>query len=648
MRRWLIGAALAFAGGAPLAAATPPPPLAAYGKLPAIDSVSLSPSGRLMVSVGDVDGKRYLLVRTLTGEVKLAAPAPDALKIRDVQWVDDDHLLLTATGAALDFVDLGRAEYAFSLNVNLAKKTAAPLFAGDPRFPGFGYSVVASYVIGGKPYAFVASISKDGAEVGSRLVGRNSSGYGRYFPDLWRVDLTTGNASVATRGTPEIDEWAVAPDGAVTGFSNFHIPNSAWLLYRGDKMLMRRKSARIETELQGLGRKADAMLVFDQSQGEDQWLEVGPDGVTTRLWAGENVTSVLRSPSTGLLVGAVVDHKHFEFFDPAWQAKVTAARKPFHGWVNVVSTDEAVDKVVVHTTGAGDSGTYYLVDLTAGHADIIANDYPDVPADQVGEVRLVKYKASDGLDLDGVLTLPPGRKPERLPVVVLPHGGPIGVEDEARFDWMAQAFASRGYAVFQPNYRGSGGHGAALQNAGFGEWGRKMLSDTSDGLAEIVKEGVVDPKRACIVGFSYGGYAALAGVTVQRGLYRCAVSGSGISDLAIFQNWIENRTGLGSPEDKFLIEELGLKTPGAPSLASISPAHLAADADAPILLIHGTDNSVVPIAQSQVMAEALRAAGKTVEFQTMKNEDHWLSKSATRLETLTAAVAFVQKYNPAD
>ncbi len=165
---------------------------------------------------------------------------------------------------------------------------------------------------------------------------------------------------------------------------------------------------------------------------------------------------------------------------------------------------------------------------------------------------------------------------------------------------------------------------------------------------EIAKEGVVDPKRACIVGFSYGGYAALAGVTLQHGLYRCAVSGSGISDVGPFLNWIETREGLGGATDKYLIEELGVKTQGAPSLDSISPAHFAGRADAPILLIHGTDDSVAPIAQSQVMAGALRAAVKTVEFQTTKKEDHWLSKSSTRLDTLTAAVAFAQKYNPAD
>src|SRR5581483_4913533 len=124
-------------------------------------------------------------------------------------------------------------------------------------------------------------------------------------------------------------------------------------------------------------------------------------------------------------------------------------------------------KFIVHTSGPGDSGTYYLVDLATKRADIIANGYPDVPADAVGEVKLVDYKAGDGLALQGVLTLPPGRAANGLPVVMLPHGGPIGVHDDPEFNWMAQAFAARGYAVFQPNYRGSDGQGSSFQNAGF-------------------------------------------------------------------------------------------------------------------------------------------------------------------------------------
>ena len=137
MRRCLIGAALAFAGGVSVSAATPPAPLAAYGKLPAIDSVSLSPSGRLMVSLGDVDGKRYLLVRTVAGDVRLASLSAPALKIRNVQWVDDrPPVALRRLARRLISAILGGRSMAFpSVNVNLANKTAQPLFAHDPRSP---------------------------------------------------------------------------------------------------------------------------------------------------------------------------------------------------------------------------------------------------------------------------------------------------------------------------------------------------------------------------------------------------------------------------------------------------------------------------------------------------------------------------------
>ena len=261
---------------------------------------------------------------------------------------------------------------------------------------------------------------------------------------------------------------------------------------------------------------------------------------------------------------------------------------------------------------------------------------------------MVSYRASDGLELDGVLTLPPGREAKGLPLVLLPHGGPIGIRDQPGFDWMAQAFASRGYAVFQPNYRGSGGHGAALEQAGFGEFGRKMLSDMADGVADLAIRGVIDPRRACIVGFSYGGYAAMAGITVQHGLYRCAVSGSGLSDLNGYIQWDENIHGRGGASVKFWREAMGVNMAGAPSLAAISPVTLAARADAPLLLIHGRDDSVVPLEQSERMQRAMKAAGKPVDLVITDGEDHWLSHAASRVATLKAAVSFVQKYNPAD
>jgi dipeptidyl aminopeptidase/acylaminoacyl peptidase len=225
----------------------------------------------------------------------------------------------------------------------------------------------------------------------------------------------------------------------------------------------------------------------------------------------------------------------------------------------------------------------------------------------------------------------------------MPHGGP-GARDYPGFHWWAQAFASRGYAVLQPNFRGSTGYGAAFARAGDGEWGRKMQSDISDGLAFLVQQGIADPRRACIVGASYGGYTALAGVTLQKNLYRCAVSVAGISDPAEMISTDARESGSNATLIRVLRKEVG----SGKDLRAVSPRRFAASADAPILLVHGKDDIVVNYAQSAKMAEKLRDADKPVEFLTLPGQDHWLSKGETRLAMLEAVIAFVQKHNPAD
>jgi dipeptidyl aminopeptidase/acylaminoacyl peptidase len=247
------------------------------------------------------------------------------------------------------------------------------------------------------------------------------------------------------------------------------------------------------------------------------------------------------------------------------------------------------------------------------------------------------------LELDGILTLPPGKEPHNLPIIMFPHRGPA-TYDSAGFDWWAQAFASRGYAVFQPNFRGSTNRDEAFRRAGYGQWGRKMQTDISDGLAELARQGIIDPKRTCIMGTGYGGYAALAGVTLQQGLYRCAVAVAPISDLESFYSR-ETNASLGlNVTWRSLRQSLGHPS----TFDEVSPRRNAARADAPIMLIHGKDDTVVLFQQSSAMAGALRAAGKPHELVVLREEDHWLSRAVTRKQMLEAAMRFVQQHNPAD
>src|SRR5690606_9971004 len=167
-------------------------------------------------------------------------------------------------------------------------------------------------------------------------------------------------------------------------------------------------------------------------------------------------------------------------------------------------------------------------------------------------------------------------------------------------------FASRGYAVLQPNFRGSTEHGEEFLHAGDGEWGKKMQTDLSDGMAYLAEQGMIDPARACIVGASYGGYAALAGVTLQQDLYRCAVSVAGVSDLDLFLDREYRESGQSKDLRDEWLEMMGPRS----TLAELSPRRLAARADAPVLLIHGRDHTVVPYEQSTRMPDAPTEAGK--------------------------------------
>jgi dipeptidyl aminopeptidase/acylaminoacyl peptidase len=223
--------------------------------------------------------------------------------------------------------------------------------------------------------------------------------------------------------------------------------------------------------------------------------------------------------------------------------------------------------------------------------------------------------------------------------VMLPHGGPWG-HDALEYDYWAQFIASRGYVVIQPNFRGSTGYGTAFLRKGEGQMGLAMQDDISDGLAWAVKQGLADPKRACIVGASYGGYAAMWGVAKDPDLYRCAVSIAGVANLRREVNDFGNYL-MGS---KYRDDWQRM----TPDFAAVSPINAVDRIKAPLLLIHGKQDITVDVNQSISMAAKLRGAGKSVELVILPEADHSFTREADRLTLLTTLDSFLLKHNPAD
>jgi dipeptidyl aminopeptidase/acylaminoacyl peptidase len=358
--------------------------------------------------------------------------------------------------------------------------------------------------------------------------------------------------------------------------------------------------------------------------------------------------SLARNSRTDRIFGGtpIGSDSQFVFFDSKLQETWEKVQDLFPGeLVDLASVSEDFKRMVIVVDGHVHGYGYYLFNAVSWQFVPLGNKYSNLS--QIAETRTIHYTAQDGMKIPAFLVLPPGREPKGLPMVVLPHGGPAS-RDTANFDWWAQALASSGYAVLQSNFRGSD-LGWKYISTGFGEWGRKMQTDLSDGVGHLVREGIVDEKRVAIVGASYGGYAALAGATLEPDVYRCAVSLAGISDLVKFYKWIRAETGRrDSVSDRYLDRFLGVSGINDPLLKALSPCNHAADVNIPIMLIHGKDDTVVPFEQSKIMAKALKRAKKPYELVKLKDEDHWLSRSETRLEMLENMVSFLKRYNPPD
>lgn len=310
--------------------------------------------------------------------------------------------------------------------------------------------------------------------------------------------------------------------------------------------------------------------------------------------------------------------------------------------------DHSVDwqKLLLKIEGGFTSGMYVLHDRETGTRELIAEVRPEVSENDLGEVLAFNFAARDGLEIESIVTLPPGvdlATVSNLKTIVMPHGGPEAY-DRIGFDWMAQFFANRGYLVLQPNFRGSAGYGTSFVAEGNGEWGGKMQDDITDALYALMESGLVDRDRICIVGASYGGYAALAGGAFTPDLYKCIIAVAPVTDLNRMLKDEKRAFGRDHWVVDYWEERMADGEARQRKLRAISPAKHAERFQAPVLLIHGDRDTVVPIVQSEIMHKALKRADKEVEFIEIEGADHWLTQSNPRLQTLESVAEFVARH----
>jgi dipeptidyl aminopeptidase/acylaminoacyl peptidase len=619
---------------APIAAAQPPPP-AAFATLPAVQSPAISPDGRRIAYIARTGSGTFVYAAQLATNQADAIIGVDPSRARAVVWANDDTLILLASETETVPFAARMVESLAPFGIDLAGELRVRQLAGS-RAVGGGLFVRGRRLIG-----YDRATGRVLAPVGGVLYSVNAKN-----GDLDQVD---NNTSGFTR------DWVV-DENAVPRYRLDYRDRLDYLqiLRRTGNGLWETFVERTldlpEIDLHGLDAVGELVVGGRPLDvGRYGLYTVTPDGRRGRpVYVHDtlDLSDVYVDPYTNRVVGAEAEGERPVWFDEELARQQASLDATFADESpTILDWSQDRSRYIVQTERGDRAPLFYLYDAQERTATEIASTYPALERTTLPARLRYRYQARDGVAIPGYLTRPLGVEGP-APLVLLPHRGPMG-RDVDGFDWLAHFLATRGYAVLQPNYRGSDGYGRAWEEAGYGGWGLGVMQhDLSDGVAALVAAGIADPDRVCIVGASYGGYAALAGAAFTPELYRCAVSINGVADLRDMHTLYTSRRDFRSAAVTYWERSVGVEGQRAAreTLEAASPARHVEGIKAAVLLAHGRDDSVVLIGQSRGMERVLRAAGKAVEFVELEGADHWLSDARTRLETLVALEAFLAKH----
>lgn len=623
------------------------PTLESYGNLPSIRSMSVSPSGNRVAYLGSEAEKEFAAVYDLEQRKLIAAMDTRKIKAHAVYFATEDYVVLRASKTTKLYGFWNEFEFTAAFSWDYAKGSLKHLLGFErnlfPAQTGLG--------------RIVGRLAGTDNVIMPAYIG---SVYSTPSNDLLKVNLKNGLVTPFEEGKHETRNWLVGEDGAIIAREDYDDKDDRYEIFIYEdgwqKEIFEETDVAIpDKSLIGVTPDGSALIVAVESgeSGRTIMVALTPDGKLSDPLFAKPDADVERIIADENRVVYGVEYSGltptYEFFDPALGDLFAEVRNYFtDGSVSIRDWTADFSHLILYASGGASTPSYYILDVAERNLTRIGNAYTDIKDEDVGPVYKMQYKARDGAPLTAILTLPPGTEVEGAhPTILMPHGGPAAY-DSIRFDWLAQFFASKGYAVIQPNFRGSRGFGRAFEHAGHGEWGRGVMQhDVSDALSSAVEAGISDPENVCIVGGSYGGYAALAGGAFTPALYKCVAAIAPVADLSRMLLDEKNDNGRDSAAVAYWSEAIGDRRDDREKLESISPSNFAAEFDAPVLLIHGDDDTVVPILQSYIMRDALQKAGKDFEFVKVKSGDHWMTTSDMRLETLRALDGFVSKHMPA-
>ncbi len=470
------------------------------------------------------------------------------------------------------------------------------------------------------------------------------------FTSAERLDTTTGGRLPLVKSPVRYSHFATDNAGVVRFSWGKASDNVSKLYYRdgdGSEWRMVHDEGQAGTAEWPIGFSEDNRVAY-------LWAEnpKGPSAIVawdiaanTRKVVLQDAVSdpdiVLYRPNSQVPVGALVtgEKPKSVFFEPdgADARLYHSLEAAFGSAVLITSTDKSGNLLLVKSWTGSNPGDFFLFDKVAKKASLVASRKSWFDPEKTAQVEPITLKARDGLALHGYVTRPRGSAGKALPMVVMPHGGPIGEQDDWEFNEEAQMLAAAGYAVLQVNYRGSSNYGRMFKNAGVQEWGKAMQDDVTDATRWAIQQGYADASRVCIYGASYGAYAALMGVAKEPGLYQCAAGYIGVYDLPMMFSGGDTQETLSG--QTWLREWIG----DPATLAQVSPVNLAAQIKVPVFLAAGGEDQRAPIEHSRKMEAALRKAGVPVQTLYYPTEGHGFYTQEHQHEYYTQLLAFLSK-----